>query len=261
MKYTVEGLGEMSKDDLIKLYRNAKRSLKKEILINLANSRKFAILMSQLYPAELVDMAKIHPYKEIILDTIIDEMESHGTEISSHWKKGIWDRSSGGDIVNNFEDMEKALQYKSVFARIKEAFSGKPALPEQLPQKIEQVKKLFKIEQRRIRATGKKMEKLETQALDKPVDKSRVEVNSGEMAKVFDRYARVAHKEGSFFGMYGAETEIARKVKAQITEEYMGILGEGKEDIARLVAIKEFESYSGENLYVPYGRKICSEIL
>ena len=76
------------------------------------------------------------------------------------------------------------------------------------------------------------------------------------MAKVFDRYAKEARKAGRFFGMYGIETEVGNKVKAQLTEEYMSTLGEGKEDVARLVAIKEFESYSGQDFYVPYSRNI-----
>lgn len=146
-----------------------------------------------------------------------------------------------------------ALQHKSFFAKIKETLTRKPALPEALPKKIEQAKKLFEYAVRRNNATGKKMEELETQGLDQAVDESRVEVNNGEMAKVFDRYAKEARKEGKFFGMYGKETQVAQKVKAQLTEEYMSTLGAGKEDVARLVAIKEFESYSGEDYYVPYG--------
>ena len=95
------------------------------------------------------------------------------------------------------------------------------------------------------------MEELETQGLDQAVNESRVEVNNGEMAKVFDKYAKEARKEGKFFGMYGIETEVAHKVKSQLTEEYM----------STLVAMKEFESYSGEQFYVPYGRKFWSKIL
>ena len=72
MKYKTEELEKMSKEDLIKTYRESKTSVKKDILITLANSRKFAVLMSQLMPAELVDMAKIHPYKEVVVDTMID---------------------------------------------------------------------------------------------------------------------------------------------------------------------------------------------
>lgn len=105
------------------------------------------------------------------------------------------------------------------------------------------------------------MEELETQGLDQAVNESRVEVNNGEMAKVFDKYAKEARKEGKFFGMYGVETEVAHKVKSQLTDEYMSTLGAKKEDVARLVAMKEFESYSGEQFYVPYGRKFWSKIL
>lgn len=252
MKYKTEELEKMSKEDLLKTYRDAKKSVKKDILISLANSGKFAVLMGGLYSSELLEMAKIHPFKEVVIDTMIDEIESHGVEMAQHWKSGIWYGEKGADIPRNFESMEKALTHKSVFDRIKETFSRKKALPEQLPQKIEQVKKLFEIEQRRTNATGKKMEELESQSLDQPLDKSRVEVNNGEMAKVFDRFAKEARKEDRFFGWHGVETETAQKLKAQLTEEYMSTLGAGKEDIARLVAMKEFESYSGESYYVPY---------
>lgn len=249
MKYKTEELEKMSKEDLIKVYREAKTSLKKDILTSLANSGKFAVLMSQLNPAELIDMAKIHPYKEVVVDTMIDEMESHGVQMARYFDGNGFQRES----FNKFMD---ALQHKSFFAKIKETLTRKPALPETLPKKIEQAKKLCEIEVRRTNATGKKMEQLESQDLGQAVDESRVEVNNGEMAKVFDRYAKEARKEGRFFGMYGVETEVGNKVKAQLTEEYMSTLGEGKEDVARLVAIKEFESYSGQDFYVPYSRNI-----
>lgn len=254
MKYRTEELEKISKEDLIKVYREAKTSTKKDILTSLANSRKFAVLMSQLMPAELIDMAKIHPYKEVVVDTMIDEMESHGTQMAKYFDGNHFQKES----FNKFMD---ALQHKSFFAKIKETLTRKSALPETLPKKIEQAKKLCEIEVRRNNATGKKMEELEIQELDQAVDKSRVEVNNGEMAKVFDRYAKEARKEGNFFGMYGKEEQVAQKVKAQLTEEYMSTLGVEKEDVARLVAMKEFESYSGEQFYVPYGRKLWSKIL
>lgn len=247
MKYKTEELEKMSKEDLIKVYREAKTSLKKDILTSLANSGKFAVLMSQLNPAELIDMAKIHPYKEVVVDTMIDEMESHGVQMAKYFDGNGFQRES----FNKFMD---ALQHKSFFAKIKESLTRKPALPESLPKKIEQAKKLCEIEVRRTNATGKKLEQLEAQDLNQAVDNSRVEVNNGEMAKVFDRYAKEARKEGKFFGMYGVNTNVANKVLAQLTEEYMSTLGDGKEDVARLVAMKEFESYSGQDFYVPYSR-------
>lgn len=247
MKYKVEDLEKMSKEDLINTYREAKKSVKKDILKCLANSGKFAVLMSQLNPTELIDMAKMHPYKEVVVDTMIDEIESHGVKMAKYFDGNNFQRES----FNKFMD---ALQHKSFFSKIKETLTRKPALPESLPKKIEQAKKLCEVEVRRTNATGKKLEQLESQDLDQPVDESRIEVNNGEMAKVFDRYAKEARKEGRFFGQYGVETEAAYKVKAQLTEEYMSTLGIGKEDVARLVAMKEFESYSGQDYYVPYSR-------
>lgn len=265
MRYKIEELEKMSEDDLIKVYRDSKTSLKKDILTKLANSRKFAVLMSQLDPKELIAMAKIHPYKEVVVDTMIDEMESHGVKMSRYLTLDysqsyqIFQRENFNIFMDTLLD---TLQHKSFFAKIKETLTRKPALPEALPKKIEQAKKLCEIEVRRNHATGKKMEELETKGLDQAVDESRVEVNNGEMAKMFDRYAKEARKEGRFFGLHGVETEIAYKVKAQLTEEYMATLGSGKEDVARLVAMKEFENYSGQRLYVPYfGRKCCSKRL
>lgn len=245
MKYKKEELENMSKEELIKVYREAKTSIKKNILTNLANSRKFAVLMSELLPAELVDMAKIHPYKEVVIDTMIDEIESHGSQMAKYFNGNHFQKES----FNKFMD---TLQHKSFFAKITETLTRKPALPKTLPKKIEQAKKLCEVEVRRNHATGKNMEKLETQGLDQAVDESRVEVNSGEMAKVFDRYAKEARKEGKFFEMYGKETQVAHKLKTQLSKEYISILGTEKEDIAQLVAMKEFESYSGEDYYVPY---------
>ena len=249
MKYKTEELEKMSKEDLIKVYREAKTSLKKDILISLANSGKFAVLMSQLYSTELIDMAKIHPYKEVIVDTMIDEMESHGVQMAKYFEGNGFQR----ERFNKFMD---ALQHKSFLTKIKETLTRKPALPETLLKKIEQAKKLCEIEVRRTNATGKKMEQLESQDLGQAVDDSRVEVNNGEMTKVFDRYAKEARKDGRFFGIHGVNTDVANRVVAQLTEEYMSTLGEGKKDVARLVAMKEFESYSGQDIYVPYPRNI-----
>lgn len=247
MKYKTEDLEKMSKEDLIKTYREARKNVKKDILKSLASSRKFAILMNSMNIAELEQMAKIHPYKQVIVDTMIDEMESHGTQMSKYLD-GNYSQRQG---FNSFMD---ALQHKSFLTKIKETLTRKSALPEALPKKIEQAKKLCKIEVRRNNATGKKMERLETQELDQATDESRVEVNNGEMARVFDKYAKEARKKGEFFGWQG--TDVAQGLTAQLTEEYMSILGKGKEDIAKLVASAEFENYSGKTLSVPYARNI-----
>ncbi len=245
MKYKIEDLERMSKEDLIKTYREAKTSVKKYILTSLANSGKFAVLIDSMYLVELEQMAKIHPYKEVIVDTMIDEMEAHGIQMAKYFEGNHFQRES----FNKFMD---ALQHKSFFTKMKETFTRKPALPESLPKKIEQVKKLCEVEVRRTNATGKKMEQLETQGLEQAVDESRVEVNNGEMAKVFDRYAKEARKKGKFFGMYEQETEIAQNLKTQLTKEYISILGARNQDIAYLVANAEFESYSGKTFSLPY---------
>ncbi len=85
MKYKTEELEKMSKEELVKVYREAKTSLKKNILTSLANSGKFAVLMDQLNPSELIYMAKIHPYKEVVVDTMIGEMESHGVSMAKYF--------------------------------------------------------------------------------------------------------------------------------------------------------------------------------
>lgn len=246
MRYYTEELEGMTKEELIEVYRESGNGGKKDILKKLADSRKFAVLIEQLTPVELVTMAKIHPYKEVIADTMIQEMESHGAIMTRYANGNTYEKDS-------FEEFMEMLQYKNFWATLKEAITKKPALPETMPKKIEQIRKLAKIEARRTRASGQKMEKLETQDLGKAVDESRVEVNHGEMAKIFDRYAKEARKIGKFFGQYGQETDLGLKLKNQIIEEYISIFGRGKEDIAKLIAIKEFESYSGEELYLPYG--------
>ena len=76
------------------------------------------------------------------------------------------------------------------------------------------------------------------------------------MAKVFDRYAKEARKDGNFFERYEINTDVANRLVEQLTEEYILALGKEKEDVARLVAMKEFESYSGQSFYIPYPRSI-----
>ena len=240
MRYKTEELENMSKEELIKIYRNAKTPLKKDILKSLSGSGMFAILMSQLYPEELIEMANVHPYKEAVVDTMISEMEFHGAPVTKHLSR------------DNLDKFMNALQHKSFFTKIKEAITRKPALPANMPKKIEHVKELYKIENRRINANGKKMEQLENQDLEQAVDNSRVEVNSGEMAKVFDKYAKEARKAGNI----RMNDNIAKNVTDQLTGEYVSALGTEKEDIARLVAMEEFENYSGNNIYVPYSRNI-----
>lgn len=251
MKYDVKELEKMSQEDLLRTYREARTTQKKAILKSLANSWKFNVLMVGLDSSELIEMAKIHPYKEVIVDTMIEEMQTN-TMID---ETGKMDKRKENISYIVDQSFEKALQHRSIFDKIKETFSRKPALPESLPKKIEQAKKIFEIVERRNNATGKKIEGLETQELDKVVDESRVETSNGEMAKLFDRYAKETREEESgIFGKYRIKIEQANKVKTQLTEEYISILGTGREDVAKLVAMKEFENNIGEFYYVD-GRK------
>ena len=250
MKYKTEDLEKMTKEDLIETYRNARNSVKKDILVNLANSRKFAILMNSMYPQELEQMAKIHPYKEVVVDAMIHEMESHGTNMARYFNGNSFQRES-------FDKFMGALQHKSFFARIKETFSKKPALPESLPKKIEQAKKLCEIEERRKNATGKKMENSEKQELDKPSDESRVELQSGEMTRVFERVAREKYEKGKTFAVGSKETEVGKELLDDLSNEYKTILE--NEDVAKLIANAEFENRSGKFLSVPYRGEFASQ--
>ena len=251
MKHNTKELETMSKGELLNLYRQQKNSGKKNILVNLSKSRKLSELMEVMNRSELEQMAKIHPYKEVVIDTMIDEMESHGMQMSRYFAGNYF-------RIEDFYEFFNALQHKSFFDKIKETVTRKSALPEALPKKIEQAKKLIEFEVRRINSTGKKMEELETQDVDKAVDESRVDIANGEMAKVFNRYAKEAHKDEEFFGKHMEETKAAYTVKAQLIDKYMLTLGDGKEDVARLVANTEFEIYSGKPLYVPYQRTFFS---
>lgn len=249
MKYRTEELEKMSKEDLIEIYRKSKINVKKDILKKLAKSEKFPILMNQLSPAELIDMAKIHPDKEAVIDTMIEEMEFHGTQMAKYFGRKSFQR----EIFNKFIE---ELQYKSPFSKIKETITKNTTLSEKWYKKIEYIKKLCEIEIRRTNATGKKMEQLESQDPSKAVDESRIEINNGEMAKLFDRCTKEIRKNGKWSELYEEKTEVANKVKTKLTEEYISILGTEKEDIARLVAMNEFENYCGQELYIPYFRNI-----
>lgn len=178
MKYKTEELEKMTKEELVKTYREAKKSTKKDILKNLANSRHFAYLMSGLNSQELIEMAKLHPYKEVVIDTIINEVESHGVQIMQRFSGRFEPQQK-----INLDEFLDVLQHKSIFDRIKEFLTKKPALPETLPKKIEYAEKLCKIENRRINATGKKMEKLEKQDLNQTVYEPRFEVNKRRNGK------------------------------------------------------------------------------
>ena len=58
-----KAIKDMEIDELIEIYRNSGNTKKKEILEDITGTKKFGILMSKLYPAELVQMARIHPSK------------------------------------------------------------------------------------------------------------------------------------------------------------------------------------------------------
>lgn len=236
---------EFNIEDLVEEYRKANNSKKKEILDDISGTKKFGMLMSRLYPAELVKMAKIHPSKETILDTMISDMENHSNPIVSKYLSG------NSYQRENFEQFKEALQHKSLFQRIKDGvkgiFSKTPALPDNISKKLDQIEELSKYEIRRTNATGKKMEQLENQDLSQAVDKSRVEINNGEMTRVFDRFARPARKKG-----FLDKSEIAEELKKNLKEEYTNILGNEKSDIAELVANQEYDSFSGTHFYVPY---------
>ena len=157
MKYKLEELEKRSDEELINLYRKAGKFSKKNILKSLANSRKFAVLMSQLDSQELIDMAMIHPYKFVVVNTLIKGMESHGLQMAMYY-----DRT--GETFNKFMN---ALQHRSIFSKITDILTGKTASSKKLNKKVEQAKKLYEIAVRRTNATGKKMEELENIDLDK----------------------------------------------------------------------------------------------
>jgi hypothetical protein len=238
-------------DDLLKKYRSANKSKKQQILKDLGKTKKFGMLINKLMPDELVEMAKIHPSKEDILDTMISDMENHSKPTVSTY-------ILGNDFRHKkFEEFKEALYYKTplqkITERIKGLFSKTPALLDNISKKLGQIEELSKYEIRRTYATGKKIEQLENQDLDQAVDKSRVEINNGEMAKVFDRFAKPARKKGTFTEMYTSkESAVAQNLKLDLKEEYTKILGNEKSDIAELVANQEYESFSGTGFYVPY---------
>ena len=207
MKYKIEELEKMSTEDLVEVYSKSKKSAKKDILKTLVNSNKFTVLMDNLSPTQLMEMAKIHPYKEVVVDTIIDGLQSHGLKNMSKYFDGNFLQSKF------FAGIMDELQHKNFFSKVKETITRKKALPETLPKKIKLVYNLCEIENRRSNATGKKLEKLEKQELDQAVDKSRVEVNNGEMAKIFDRYAKETRKDGKFFGRGEQKQKLLIKLK------------------------------------------------
>ena len=71
MNYKIEDLEKMTMEELQKFYNDSSKNQKKNLLKTLGNNRKFAFLMSKLSNAQLVELAKIHPYKEVMLDTMI----------------------------------------------------------------------------------------------------------------------------------------------------------------------------------------------
>ena len=239
MKYKTEDLEKMTKEELLNTYKKANTSVKKDILKALANSWKFAILMKSLDYNDLKQMAKIHPYKEVVADAIIDEFEARG-ELKN---------------PNNLDSILILLEQKSFLDKLKEFITRKPALPDTLYQKVAKARYMCSLQEKINNANGKKMEELETQDLDKAVDESRVEVNTGEMAKIFDRHARKEVMKYDYNVIGSKFEKFEQEMIPKLTEEYISVLGEDKKDIAELVANAEFENNSGKDKYVPYSSR------
>lgn len=245
MKYKLEDLEKMSKADLINTYRNLNNFNKKNILIELSNSRKFGALIDGMTPDELEQMAKLHPYKEVILDTIIEEIQNHRSDIGLYFFGKVLKN-------NNFKNFMEAIKHKSIFNKIEEFFIRKPTLPDNIDKKFEKLEEISKIQVRRYNAIGKKLEQLENQNLDQPTDEARARIYDGEMSKIFDKCMKDVCNEHEMFSANDPENEPAKKVEEQLKEEYIDILGEENSNLAKLIAMQEFENYSDKSLSLPY---------
>ena len=182
MNYKIEDLEKMTMEELQKFYNDSSKNQKKNLLKTLGNNRKFAFLMSKLSNAQLVELAKIHPYKEVMLDTMISEMEIHGANI------GLY-----GSVY--FKNFKEELLKKTFFDKVKGLFSRSKSLPETLPDKIAQMELLSQNEYRRVNAVGDKLQKNEQQDISVPTTEPRAQVNFSEMTHLFDACKEKCEKD------------------------------------------------------------------
>ncbi len=209
-------------ENLIDSYYNANNAQKKKILIEIQDSRMFDDLVSRLSPESLIKTAKIYPYKEVLIDALIDNLEAH--------------KNGNKFLNNNFEDFSKAIKHQSFINKVKTFFTKKPAFPESIPRKLESLKQLAQLEVNRRKATGKKYEQIEKQDIKEPAEESRVEINTGEMAQIFDRSVQKSK-----------DTPLIEVLE----NEYIQVLED--ENIGKLVAKSEMQNLGDSTkLYNPY---------
>ena len=262
MKYDINKLNSMNIDKLVSMYlhydlneglhfRGSERSKsdKKKILKVLTGSRKFEDLISKLDEHELKELISIHPNKEYVLDSIIHAIESGSLNPK---KYAAYDFQNSYEKPTNLSnDFYNTFNKKGRFEKIKEMISGKK---KDLTPKVEQLKKLEEIQYNRKYATGKKYEKLEKQPLDLPVDNARVEVKDSEMTKIFDKYGKLGREKGKIgLGGSNERVEIENEIKENMKNKYIEYLGKDNEEFAELIVKSEFENYSGNLFFIPYG--------
>ncbi len=201
-------------------------------------------------------MIKIHPNREAVLDTMIDALYNRKGEISKIFMTPfqVNEFHTQKTTQAQFQAFEESMKQRSLLDRIKERFSGKSIVPDNLTKKVSQIKNLCVLENRRINAQGVKFEEKEVQDLGQLLDSSRAESFGGEMASLFDRCGRQTFKALSEANTRHRvdNKDFEKAMKIALTKEYKDILGSEKSDLAELVASQEFANYSGNTFYVPY---------
>ena len=257
MNYKIEDLEKMTMEELQKFYNDSSKNQKKNLLKTLGNNRKFAFLMSKLSNAQLVELAKIHPYKEVMLDTMISEMEIHGANI------GLY-----GSVY--FKNFKEELLKKTFFDKVKGLFSRSKSLPETLPDKIAQMELLSQNEYRRVNAVGDKLQKNEQQDISVPTTEPRAQVNFSEMTHLFDACKEKCEKDFKEYQKdYSHSSDMYNYIKDNyagnggmedyiedtLANRYSEIFGEGSGDISRLIAKSEMQNLNGDTrLYNAYSK-------
>ena len=229
MEYTKEKLEQMTKSDLVNLYRKSSKSERKQILKNLENSDMLMTLMSSLDRYETYDMIRICPNRDSLANMIIYDTENN----------------LSNDVLDS--NIIKAFSKRNFKDRISSFFGKNNNLSS---EKIQDLQSVLELKGNRKIATGKKYESLENQKVNDAISDSRVDVKNSLMSKIFDKYAVSAVKEGRLANG-NKPSENGSKLIDSLKEEYINVLGTQNTDFAKLIANAEFENNSGLDIFMP----------
>lgn len=111
---------KLSANELANIYIKASNFMKKRIL---KSGIDLNALMGQLSGHQLIELAEIHPYKELLCDTLLDNIKNHKNPTKS--EKGSLEKNSYYENLGQVIDKIKFRKRATFFDRIVDTIKGR----------------------------------------------------------------------------------------------------------------------------------------